>query len=300
MKVYKNRNYIEKSNDFEKMVKLVTQLNSMHRCTWSVGRIYAWKYGRWSERSQDDVEFEKQAELFINEDDNLCGIVITENFGYEYYLISEKNEKIIQNMISYLEDKGKLNSESVIIVSEDDEIQINTLIKNNFTFESNSYVTFYYLADKIKLPNRTLPDGYTLSNQRDFSDLASVEKQRFFSFNPDSWYDEIIDRAYKYCRKNPLLIPELNIVLLDNNNNPISSCMGYWDKKNSLMEIEVVATKFEYQNRGFAKIVISECIRKGLDLGVLEFSISAWEEKTRRLYSSFGEPVAVKNMRYKK
>lgn len=71
--------------------------------------------------------------------------------------------------------------------------------------------------------------------------------------------------------------------------------MGLWDKDNQFMEIETVATKKEYESRGFAKAVISECIKRGISKDVKEFSISAWEEKTRKLYSLFGKAQTIKN-----
>ena len=48
------------------------------------------------------------------------------------------------------------------------------------------------------------------------------------------------------------------------------------------------------------RLVISECIKRGINKGVKEFSISAWEEKTRKLYSSFGKAQAIKKVFYKK
>ena len=75
--------------------------------------------------------------------------------------------------------------------------------------------------------------------------------------------------------------------------------MGLWDKHNQFMEVEVVATKKEYENRGLAKIVISECIKRGISKGVKEISISAWKEKTRKLYSSFGKAQVVRKVNYK-
>ena len=71
--------------------------------------------------------------------------------------------------------------------------------------------------------------------------------------------------------------------------------MGLWDKQNQFMEVEVVATKKEYENRGLAKAVISECIKRGIGKGVKEFSISAWEEKTRKLLVDFLENNEILN-----
>ena len=298
--MHKHRTYVEKSTDFDRMIELITQLNSMHMSDWPLGRMYAWKYGRWSKKSQDDFQFEKQAELFFDGCENLCGIVITENFGNEYFFLSEKDEKLIQSMILYLDESKVFDADYSIILSEDDVIQQTMLTKNCFSRQAQSDTTYIYPKDKVAFPHVALPDSFTLTDQENFKDMVAVEQQRFFSFNPDSEYDEIADKAFNYARSNPILVPELNIVLLDNQNTPVSSCMGYWDKSNQLMEIEVVATKAGYENRGFAKIVISECIRRGLDLGVKEFSISAWEEKTRKLYSSFGKPIIVNKVKYKK
>ena len=58
--------------------------------------------------------------------------------------------------------------------------------------------------------------------------------------------------------------------------------------------------KKEHVNRGFAKIVISECIKRGISRGGKEISISAWEEKTRKIYSSFGKSHILKKVNYKK
>ena len=63
-------------------------------------------------------------------------------------------------------------------------------------------------------------------------------------------------------------------------------------------EKERVKMMKEYENRGLAKAVIRECMKRGIGKGVKEVSISAWEEKTRKLYSSFGKARAVKKVNY--
>ena len=78
--MYYHRTYIEKSDDFNKMYLLVSYLNGLHLCDWSLGRLFGWKYGRWSKESQIDSLFEKQSELFFDDSNELCGIIITENF----------------------------------------------------------------------------------------------------------------------------------------------------------------------------------------------------------------------------
>ena len=298
--MYTHRTYREKSNDFENMAAFISFLNSIQIDDWLLGRLYAWRYSRWSEKAQDDLQFEKQAELFFDNSDNLCGIVITENFGYEYHLLSEKNEDIIFTMADFLTGGRNLCKDYSVILGKTDTVQQNVLTQKDFIYHEDADTTYVYTRNDIIFPQIVIPNGFTLTDQKNFTDAEAVDHQRYFSFNPDAIYDEVIDKAYKYSNKNQFLVPTLNIVLLNECGKPVSSCMGYWDRNNNIMEVEVVATLSAYENRGFAKMVISECIRRGISLGVEKVEISAWEDKTRHLYSSFGKPVAVQNIKCKK
>jgi len=298
--MYNHRAYVEQSNDFNKMCVLVSYLNSLHLCDWSLGRMYGWKYGRWSKESQIDSLFEKQVELFFDNSNLLCGMIVTENFGGTYYIISKKDNELLQSMIDFLLEGERFDKSYVITIPLDDICQIDMLERNGFVNTGDADVTYRYNYEDIVFPNISIPNEFVLTSQKEYLDETKAELLRFYAFNPDGVYDEIIDHAYKYGRNNPILIPELSMLLLNENGEPISTCMGILDKKNQTMEVEVVATKKEYVNRGFAKIMISECIKRGIRIGVKEISISAWEEKTRRIYSSFGKSQVLKKVKYKK
>ncbi len=298
--MYYHRTYVEQSDDFNNMCELVSYLNSLHLCDWSLGRMYGWKYGRWSKESQIDSLFEKQVELFFDDSNALCGIIITENFGGSYYLLSKKDQDLLQSMINFLIECERFNRPYVITIPVDDICQIDMLERNGFVYTGDADVTYRYNSEDIVLPNILIPNGFAITSQKEYLDESKAELLRFYAFNPDGIYDEIIDHAYKYARNNPILIPELSMLLLNEDGEPISTCMGLLDKQNQTMEVEVVATKKEYVNRGFAKIMISECMKRGINRGVKEISISAWEEKTRKIYSSFGKSHALKKVNYKK
>lgn len=294
-----HRTYVEKSNDFDQMCELVSDLNREHLCDWSLGRICGWKYGRWSRESQIDSYFEKQAELFSDSTGKLSGIVITENFGNSYYLLSVKNRELIYSMIDFLLAGGNFNQSCVITVPENDEDQRTVLEKKGFVYCNDADCTYTYNLSDIVTHRIELPKGFSMSSQKEYLNQEAAELLRYYAFNPEGIYDDVLDHAYKYARKNPILIPELSILLLNEKDEPVSTCMGLYDADNQFMEIETVATKKEYENKGFAKAVISECINRGIQKGAKEFSISAWEEKTRNLYSSFGKAKVVKKMNYR-
>lgn len=241
--------------------------------------------------------FEKQAELFFDDAGKLCGMVITENFGGSYYLLSERERELVQSMVGFLLRKPEAAYE--ITVPAEDSLQRAVLEKAGFIRSGDADVTYTYYSSDIVIPNITIPCDFVLASQKEYLDADQAERLRFFAFNPDGVYDDMIDRAYKFARQNPILVPELSIVLLNESGEPVSTCMGYWDQKNRMMEVEVVATKKGYENKGFAKAVISECIKRGISKGVKEISISAWEEKTRKLYSSFGKAQVHKKVNYK-
>ena len=297
--MYQHRTYKEQSNDFDRMCLLVSHLNGLHLCDWSLGRLFEWKYGRWSKESQNDSLFAKQAELFLDGFDQLCGKTITENFGDNYYILSKKDGDLMQSMVDFLLQETNYPKSCIITVPENDECQKAILERNGFVYSGDADVTYTYKSSDFAQPNITIPDEFVLTSQKEYLNEDEAELLRFYAFNPDGIYDETIDCAYKYARKNPILVPELSILLLNEKGEPVSTCTGLWDKHNQFMEVEVVATKKEYENRGLAKAVISECIKRGIGKGVKEFSISAWEEKTRKLYSSFGKAQAVKKVNYK-
>ncbi len=58
-----------------------------------------------------------------------------------------------------------------------------------------------------------------------------------------------------------------------------------------------MATLGGYENRGFVKKTTSKWNRRGLDFGVNRIEISAWEDKTKHLYASFGNPTAVQKIK---
>lgn len=298
--IYHHRTYIEKSDDFDRMCSLVLSLNSMHLCDWSLGRLCEWKYGRWSKESQTDSLFEKQAELYFNDSDALCGIIITENFGDSYYILSMKDRDLLCSMVDFLSEGGNFDNKPYIVtVPENDDFQKEVLEEKGFVYSEDADWTYVYQSTDITEANIELPASFTITAEDVYPDREKVELLRYYAFNPDGIYNDTIDFAYKYARKNPILVAELSIVLLNEKGEPVSACMGLWDKDNQSMEVEVVATKKEYENRGFAKAVISECIKRGISKGVKECSISAWEEKTRKIYSSFGKAKALKKVNYK-
>lgn len=215
--IYYHRTYREQSNDFKKMCLLVSYLNGLHLCDWSLGRLFEWKYGRWSKESQIDSIFEQQAELFFDVSDELSGIIITENFGVSYYILSKKDKDLIQSMIDFLLQDKKTSQSYVITVPMNDDCQKDLLERNGFVYSGDADVTYIYNLTDFVEPNVKIPCEFILTSQKEYLNEDEAEFLRFYAFNPNGLYDETLDYAYKYARKNPILVPELSILLLNEN-----------------------------------------------------------------------------------
>lgn len=182
--MFHHRTYVGQSDDFDKMCALVTYLNSEHLCDWSLGRMCGWKYGRWSEESQIDALFEKQAELFFNSAGELSGIVIIENFGSSYYILSIMNKELLCLMIDFLSGGGNFYKSYVITVTENDECQRSILEEKGFIYCDDADCTFTYNLSDIVIPNLELPSGFTITSQNEYLNEEAVELLRYYAFNP--------------------------------------------------------------------------------------------------------------------
>lgn len=284
-----HRNLMLESNDFQNMVALQTDLYGKGNHTWTLGRLYGWRYGLWTLESRNPEIFSKSAELFLDENGVLLGFIIQEVGGDSAVLFAPDERQILEEMVRFLDLGGNFGNVCSVYCSESSLMQREVLFSHQYSCVNCEDITFEYGADDIVLPAVELPEGYMLTDENAFLDTERLERFRFSVFNPDANFDEEIAWAYRYSRENPVLKKELCIVLLDKSMNPVSSCVGYFDTVNLDVEIEVVCTKKEEEGKGFAKAVIAECIRRSLNMGAKNVNISGWNSLTKHLYSGFGK-----------
>ena len=290
MRKIEHRHFRMETDDFKNMAELLTALYGKGEHDWTLGRLYAWKYGLWSEEARNPEIFAKSAELFFDENSRLQGFIILEECGGDLAtLFLPEDKALLKEMICFLDNGGNFNHGYSIYCCQNKSWQIDFLKSYGYDHIKLEDLTFEYCAEDIMLPCIKMPAGYKITDQSVYTAIEKIEKFRFTAFNPNAKLTEDIVWAYKYSRENPFIKKELGIVLLNEDNEPVSSCIGYFDAVNADMEIEVVCTRKEDEGRGFAKLVIAECIKKGLKLGAKNFSISGWNDLTKHLYSSFGK-----------
>lgn len=299
-KIY-HRNFILNSNDFQDMVCLLTELYGKGNHNWTLGRLYAWRYGLWTPEARNPEIFSRSAELFFDGDGVLLGFIVLEECGGNTAAIFARDEEpLLEEMVHFLDLGGNFRNAYSVYCSENSLLEIEVLRRHKYVSVGYEDITFEYCAEEIVLPAIDLPDGYTLADGNTFLDIERLERFRFSAFNPNTDFDEETAWAYRYARENPFIKKELCIILLDESKDLVSSCVGYFDAANSDVEIEVVCTKKEEEGKGFAKAVIVECIRRSLEMGAKRVNISGWDPLTKHLYSSFGKNKEIQKISMKK
>ncbi len=303
MKKIHHRNIELESDDFQNMVALLSDIYGKGNHTWTLGRLYGWRYGLWTTESRNPEIFCKSAELFLDDNETLLGFIILESCGEgpaTLFVPENEDKQVLENMIQFLDSGGNFDKEYSIYCSENNSQEVEFLRTHQYTVVNYQDTTFEYSAENIILPVVDLPNGFILTDETRFEDEDMLEQFRFSVFNPGVAFTEEIKWAYHYSRRNPISKKTLCIVLVDENKRPISSCVGYFDVENSDVEIEVVCTKKEEEGNGYAKAVIAECIRRAIEMGAKQINISGWNEQTKHLYSSFGGYTAVQKIEIKK
>lgn len=301
MKKIYHRNINLESNDFQNMVIFLTNIYGKGNHSWTLGRLYGWRYGLWSPESRNPEIFCKSAELFFDDSETLLGFIILESCGGSTATIFASDDKqVFEEMVDFLDMGGNFEKEYSIYCSENNLLEVEDLRNRKYTDVYYQDTTYEYCVEDIVLPVVDLPNGYTLTDEENFLNEDILERFRFSVFNPGTAFTEEIAWAYHYSRQNPFTKKKLCIVLNDENNSPVSSCVGYFDVENSDVEIEVVCTKKEEEGRGYAKAVIAECIRRSMEMGAKRVNISGWNTLTKHLYSSFGKHTAIQKVEFRK
>ncbi len=152
---------------------------------------------------------------------------------------------------------------------------------------------YLYAIEDAVLKEVTLADGLTIEGMDRFQDLGRQMELKRYSFHGGEEISPEHVFAYHYVRNSPLYDASMDLVLHDQTGRCLSGCEGFIDYDNALMQIERVCTQKAFEGRGYARAVINECIRQGALRGVRYFSITAWNDLTHHLYSSFGQSTAI-------
>ena len=287
-----NRPFSEKQNDYEKMWDFLVNdyTDKTDRFIWTIGRLGDWKYGLFNETKLFPNFTRKNAQLWLNNFDELIGFVISEDCNSGFTVFAKRgSEFLYPEMIDWVKSNWNTRGDSLATeVHEYQDIYVEALLKEGFKKGEIIAVTRQYkLGDKVKEVAR-IEAGFHIEdmlNNPDLKGKAYLYCNAWRNLNEVSSFDLL---KYEYNRESPCFNPKFDLSLVDENGRHLSSCVAFIDHRNNYAEIEKICTHNEYRNRGFAEAVIRECFRRLYKEGIQYAYITGYSNAAKNLYEKLG------------
>ena len=108
-----------------------------------------------------------------------------------------------------------------------------------------------------------------------------------------------ITKISNFARENPIYHAETDLCVIAPDGTFVSGCEALIDTQNLEADIERVCTHSDYRRRGFARVVIQECLYRLRDMGIKKAYITGYSEGAIALYSSLGAEKRTESFVYK-
>jgi GNAT superfamily N-acetyltransferase len=258
---------------------------------WLFDRLEDWKYGGNSNRIADDPDFfRRNAHLWRAAQARLIAFCISEYGGNQIFLQVHPEYRFVEPaMLDWAETRWAAGQDALETFAEvDDPVRQALLAARGYTDAGDDgYMRRYDLAlDYAPLP---LPAGYrieSLDQNRNYaSRIAAVQR----AFNQPA-----LGRAWlESMFTAPSYEPAWDLSVLAPDGRHVAFCLAMLDRRNRIAEIDPVGTDPDYQQRGLAKALLTECFRRLQAAGMACAYIGAAPEpyKANRLYEAL-RPVA--------
>ncbi len=292
-----NREFRESSSDFFDICKLIISLNKNDIAEWSLGRLVDWRYGLWSTKKQEQNFFTETSRLWFTQLGELIGLSISESGNNEKFVITaEKYDFLYDEILGHLVSESRREPIEVACSMHNYAKQL-ALSKNGFSDIGERETTFVYSSSSIQNTSKEPPLGYQLSSMDKCTDYEGHIQLKRNAFRNDRKLESGDYFAYEHVRNSPIYDPRMDIVLINEENRIVAGCEGFIDYENQILEIERICTHSEFRRRGFARIVVAECISRGIMKNVKKIQLSSWNEQTKAFYSGYGKNrTIVKNL----
>jgi len=295
-----HRDFVFESDDFDKLCQYVIDDYTIRapEFSWSIGRIIDWKYNLYLPEKHFPDLFGKACHLWLDENQQLLGFVIQENFNFAVWIIChEPYMYLYGEMIAWIKENwlslfGKVSIE----VTESERELADLLIESGFSKTVDIEMTRIFDTDAFK-------DFVISSSGIIFQSLSeNPNYEEHATLRGSAWRHDFKDKygagIRAYLRRSPIYNPETDFVLVNSDGRFVSGCEAFIDRKNGYAEIERVCTHAEFTNRGYAKTVIRACLRRLNELGIRTACLTGDYDKTIYLYGSLGHMREFTTYRY--
>ncbi|MCL5998111.1 MAG: GNAT family N-acetyltransferase [Chloroflexi bacterium] len=287
-----NRSYEEMLGDFERIWRFLLQDYAYRKdqFIWLFSRFGDWKYGLWNRRKYFPSFYRKNAQLWLNDFQELEGFVISEEGDHGFTLFTRRGyEHITGEMLDWVVNHwanrgGALRTE----VHEYQDQYMDVLGAHSFANKGYIATTRQYDLRGNVRQDVELSEGYRIVDMAVNHDYESKQRVAKNAFRGEDGISEIELLTYEYARECPCYQPAFDLSAIDPVGVHASSCVGFVDYENRVSEVEKVCTHSSYRRQHLAEAVIKACFVRLKAAGFEYAYITGYSHEANALYEKLG------------
>ena len=254
-----NRSYYEKVYDF--LIEL-SRDSRMH---------INWNWARWEwmffHPEFDRSLLEKIGLWFSN--DELVGVAIYDHYFGEAFFAAKKGfEELEKNILDYVVENFCDENGIGIAVNDTDIQTVKLLTEYGFVINEQKENVLELSLDDFDFYKEQIT-GISIGNINPENDLYKHHELLWRGFDHEGQAPFDIDTITK--QKEMLSAPHMNsllhVVAQNEASEYVSYCGLWYDKESDYVYVEPVCTIPQYRNRGIARLVLKEALKRAYDLG---------------------------------
>ena len=290
-----HRAYSEEAGDFRLLTGFIVDHNDQIRAysTWCLGRIVDWKYGLWAHKTAVPDFCNQNAHLWFDGFQRLAGFVISEEGDEGFTIITQAGyrfvfEEILQWVLENWGDRGPGLS---IEITARQKMETVVLERYGFQHKTDFFRQSFDLSQQLA-PRAPLEKGFSIVDMATHPDYRAQRILRDEAFRGRSDLSEEDLRRellfYNHSQQGPIYHPQTDLCVMAPDGRLVSGCEALIDAHNAVADIERVCTHSSFRKRGFARVVIQECLYRLRDMGLRQAHIAGYSPAAIALYASLG------------
>ncbi len=254
-----NRSYYEKVYDF--LIEL-SRDSRMH---------INWNWARWEwmffHPEFDRSLLEKIGLWFSN--DELVGVAIYDHYFGEAFFAAKKGfEELEKNILDYVVENFCDENGIGIAVNDTDIQTVKLLTEYGFVINEQKENVLELSLDDFDFYKEQIT-GISIGNINPENDLYKHHELlwRGFDHEGQAPFDKDTITKQKEMLSAPHMNSLLHVVAQNEASEYVSYCGLWYDKESDYVYVEPVCTIPQYRNRGIARLVLKEALKRAYDLG---------------------------------
>ena len=260
-------------------------------------------YDIWSQRKIGDekvhgiTEWHADIRFWETDTREILGAAVFRDTDFVKIVTDPEYRGLEVEMVTWVEKRFKektLTGKTLTI----ETIECNPVLELLLTSRNYSKDPGHYIYRSKSLETQQeepvhLPAGFRIKHIETPSELSQFHQAVHAVFN----FMDHVD-VYKILREAQSFWPELDLIVLTENDEVASFASVWYDKGLSLAEFEPVGTVNGYRKMGLGKAVVAEACNRLRGLGCRKISVMSWHDSqaANALYQQAGlEPKMKKN-----